>query len=220
MHYRLKVLSTKNIVMIDPTPSQEVRRRLLLTIHQDGLLDILVGLIMATFGMIPLLDAMGLNPGMRSVIFLSGYMLEVGVIVWLKQAITLPRTGLVKLRRKTTSKITLTLLIINILLFIVFAGSRVIKIPLWNLFGSYQLSILLGLAFMVPLTAAGLLLKATRFFLYGIFALGIYLAGEYLYNQGILRDFGIPVASFICGGIIAMTGAIFLFRFLHTYRPG
>lgn len=212
MHYKLIVQP-----MNQPTPSHEIRRRLMLSIHQDGLLDMLAGLIIATFGMIPLLDETGMNPGVRSVIFLSCYLLEVVVILWLKQVITLPRTGLVKLTRKTTSKLAVTLLIINIILFLVFAGSSLFKIRLWDLFGAYKLSILLGLAFMIPLTAAGFLLKAYRFSLFGLLVLVAYMAGEYLYFKGILGEHGIPAASFISGGIIAGTGSINLFRFLQTY---
>jgi hypothetical protein len=44
-------------MVIDPTsPTKDINRRLLLTLHQDGLLDVLAGLIVATFGMIPILD--------------------------------------------------------------------------------------------------------------------------------------------------------------------
>ncbi|MGW8316977.1 MAG: hypothetical protein ACWGNV_15375 [Bacteroidales bacterium] len=203
--------------MNQQTPSREIRRRLMLSIHQDGLLDILAGLIIATFGTIPLLDASGMNPGVRSVIFLSCYLLEVVVILWLKQVITLPRTGLVKLTRKTASKLAVTLLIINIILFLVFAGSYLFKIRPWDLFGSYRLSIMLGLAFMVPLTAAGLLLNAYRFTLYGLLVLAVYMAGEYLYFKEVLGDHGIPAASFISGGTIVLTGGIYLYRFIHTY---
>lgn len=190
----------------------------MLTIHQDGLLDILAGLIIATFGTIPLLDGTGMNPGVRSVIFLLAYMLEVIVILWLKRVITLPRTGLVKLTRKTTSTLALSLLIVNILLFLIFAGSYTFRIPLWNLFGSYQLSLPLGLAFMIPLTAAGVLLKAYRFSLYGLLLLTFYMAGEHLFLRGVFRDHGIPVASFLCGGLIAVTGIFLLTRFIRRYR--
>lgn len=208
------------ITMTHPTPSQEIRRRLMLTIHQDGLIDILAGLIVATFGTIPLLDGTGMHPGVRSVIFLSAYMLEVVVILWLKRAITLPRTGLVRLNRKMTSKPAITLLIINILLFLVFAGSFLFNISLWNLFGSYRLSVLLGLAFMIPLTAAGVLLRAYRFSIYGLLVLVVYMAAEHLYLLGVLGDHGIPAASFLCGGLIAFTGGIYLHRFLQTYQIG
>jgi hypothetical protein len=199
-------------------PSREIRQRLMLTIHQDGLLDILAGLIIATFGTIPLIDRTGMNPGVRSVIFLTTYLVEVLVIMWLKQRITMPRTGVVQLSRKTASPLARTLLVINILLFLLFAGSYFFKFSLWELFGSFQLSVPLGLAFMVPLTAAGILLRAYRFSLYGLLVLGIYMTGEYLYHQGVLGEFGIPVSSFISAGIIITTGVLCLRRFLRTYR--
>lgn len=189
----------------------------MLMIHQDGLLDIMAGLIIATFGTIPLIDRTGMNPGVRSVIFLTAYLIEVLLIFWLKQRITMPRTGVVKLSRKTTSPIVGILLAINVLLFLVFAGSYFFNPSPGNLFGSFQLSVPIGLAFMIPLTAAGILLRAYRFSLYGILVLGIYISGEYLYHQGVLGEFGIPVASFTSGGIIVATGSLYLYRFLRMY---
>ncbi len=53
-------------MVIDPTsPTRDINRRLLLSLHQDGLLDILAGLIVATFGLIPILDETGMNTGIR-----------------------------------------------------------------------------------------------------------------------------------------------------------
>ncbi len=48
---------------IDSTsPTREINKRLLLTLHQDGLLDVLAGLIVITFGFIPILDETSMSP--------------------------------------------------------------------------------------------------------------------------------------------------------------
>lgn len=199
-------------------PSKEISRRLLLTIHQDGLLDVLAGLIIATFGIIPLLDETGMNPGVRQVIFLLCYMVEVGSIVWLKRLVTLPRTGMVTLSRRTTSRISIILLGINLVIFLFFLGSYLFAWPMKNQLGSYQLSVPLGLIWLILLSSMGALLKAKRFFLYGVVVLVILIVGEYLFTRGVIGNHGIPHASFLSGGLIVLSGFISLIRFLRKYR--
>ena len=199
-------------------PSREINRRLMLSIHQDGLLDVLAGLIIATFGIIPLLDDTGMNPGVRQVIFLSCYLLEVVSIMWLKRVVTLPRTGLVNLSRRTTSRISLILLGINLVIFLFFLGSYLFDWPLKERFGSFQLSIPLGLIWLILLSSVGALLRAMRFSLYGVVVLVILILGEFLWSKGILQNHGIPLASFLSGGCIALSGSILLARFLRKYR--
>jgi hypothetical protein len=200
--------------MEKPSTSDQINHRLMLTIHQDGLIDILAGLIIATFGMIPILDATGLNPGVRQVIFLSCYMVEVAGLLWIKRVITLPRTGMVILSRRTTTRLSVTMLIINCLIFLVFAGTYVLKLPVRDFLGSYQLSVSLGFIFFVLFSATGLLLKALRYYL----ALGSFLFAEYLFLHGKAAEHGIPLASFFSGGVIVFSGILLLIRFLKLYR--
>jgi hypothetical protein len=200
------------------TPIDEINRKLLMTIHQDGLLDVLAGLIIATFGMVPLLDSTGMSPGARQVIFLSCYVVEVLTIVFLKRSITLPRTGLVILSRRTSTRISVILLVVNILIFLLFLFSYLFRMPLWKLFGSYQLSVPLGLIFLVMLSAAGALVKAVRYYFYGILVLAMFVGAEHLFLIGKVENHGIPLASFLSGGLIVLSGGIHLRRFLRKYH--
>lgn len=206
-------------MVIDPTtPTREINRRLLLSLHQDGLLDILAGLIVATFGLIPILDQSGLGPGLRQVIILLFYGVSVFLVFWLKRRITLPRAGYVKLSRKTTSRISIILLIINVLLFLLFAGVYIFDIPVWDYFGSYKMSVPLGLIFLIMLTVTGGLLKAARFHFYGLLVLGSFVGAEYLYNKGSIAHHGIPLAAFVSGGVIIAIGIGYLINFLKKYN--
>jgi len=54
-----------------------------MSIHQDGFYDILAGVIVIIFGLIPILDATGLTPGVRQVILLSIYGTSIFFILWL-----------------------------------------------------------------------------------------------------------------------------------------
>jgi hypothetical protein len=190
----------------------------MLTIHQDGLLDVLAGMIIASFGMIPLLDGTGMNPGVRQVIYLSCYLLEIVGILLLKRAITLPRTGLVIMSREKKTKMSVIMLIINGLIFLLFAGAYLFKIPLWKLFGDYQLSIPLGLIFFILLSALAVMLRAGRYYVYALLVLITFVVSEHLSLKGVVTEHGIPLASFLSGGIIVLSGGIYLYRFLLKYK--
>ena len=126
-----------------------------MSIHQDGFYDILAGVIVIIFALIPILDATGLTPGVRQVILLLIYGVSIFFIIWLKRRITLPRTGFVQLSKKTTTRMSVIILIVNIVIFFVFAGVYILDVPLWSHFGSYQLSIPLGLIFLIMLSFTG-----------------------------------------------------------------
>jgi len=203
----------------DPTsPTQEVNKRLLMTLHQDGLFDVLAGFIVLAFGLIPILDETRLNPGLRQIIILLFYGISVLSVLWLKRKVTFPRSGLVILSKKTTSRIWITLLIINVVVFLIFAGAILFTIPIWEYFGSFQLSIPLGLIFLVMLTVTGVMLKAPRFHIYGILVFASFVFFEHLFIRGLVVHHGIPLAAFISGGLIAFSGLVQLFRFINQYN--
>ncbi len=195
-----------------------MNKRLLLYLHQDGLFDMLAGLMVITFGLIPIFDALEMGAGLRQIVFLSFYFLEVLLVIWLKRQITLPRAGLVLLHRDKRIRMSLILLFVNVFIFLIFAGSYAINLEIWDMFGSYQLSIPLGLVFLIMFTVSGALLKAIRFFGYGILVFISFVLFEYLFMKGWGLHHGIPAAACISGGIIFLSGAVILRRFLNLYR--
>lgn len=206
-------------MILDPTtPGKHINRRILLSLHQDGLLDILAGLIIITFGIIPLLDASGLGAGWRQVIFLSLYGLEVAGVLILKKKITQPRAGLVVISGKMQRKIGLILLVLNLLIFLFFVVNYLFDLNIGKQLGQYQLSILLGLVFLMMLTVTGIMIKAFRFSVYGLLVLVSYLASEHLFLAGKIPHHGIPLASMISGGIIVLSGILLLYKFLGRYK--
>lgn len=206
-------------MVLDPTtPGKHINRRLLLTLHQDGLLDILAGMIVISFGIIPLLDDSGLGAGWRQVIFLSLYGLEVAGVMILKKKVTQPRAGLVVLSRSTQRKISTVLLVLNLAIFLLFIASYLFELKIGDVLGQYQLSIILGLAFLAILTVTGIMIKAYRFSLYGLLVFASYLGAEHLFLDGKTQHHGIPLASLISGGFIVLIGVILLTRFVNVYK--
>lgn len=208
------------IMVFDPTsPTKHINRRLLLALHQDGLLDILAGLIVITFCIIPLLDESGMGAGLRQVIFLSLYGIELGIVLMLKRRITFPRAGLVHITRSRRRKISLILLILNLGLFSFFVANYIFDFSFAELLGPYQLSILLGLAFMLLLSVSGIMIRAPRFLLFGILVFLSFVGSEYLFLGGKTPHHGIPLAGFVSGGVMVLTGLFLLMSFIRKYKP-
>ena len=199
------------------SPTRDINRRLLLTLHQDGLLDILAGLIVSTFGFVPILDETGMNPGVRQILILSFYGASVIGVLWLKRRITLPRSGYVKLTSRFSSRLSLIILIANVLIFILFAGAYIFDLQLWEYFGAHRMSVPLGLIFLVMLTVSGGLLRAPRFYLYGILVFCTYLLFEHLFLRGMAGNHGLPLAAFLSGGVMILSGVIILCRYMNRY---
>lgn len=206
-------------MILDPTsPTRDINKRLLLSIHQDGLLDILAGLIVITFGIIPLLDASGLGAGLRQVIFLSLYGIEVFGIMMLKKKISTPRLGMVIISRNKSRKYSLIMLMINLSLFLFFVASYLFDLNILDLLGQYQLSIMLGLIFMLLLSVSGAMLRAPRYAIYGLIIFICFVGSEHLFLEAKTAHHGIPLAALISGGLMVLSGSYLLMRFIQDYR--
>lgn len=155
----------------------------------------------------------------RQIRFLKVRILDsLGLGLTFKRKVTLPRTGFVQLSKKTTSRISLVMLLVNIGVFILFAGVYILRLPLWDYFGSFQLSVPLGLIFLIMFSFSGGLLKAPRFYLYGLLVLIAFMGFEYLFIKGVVAHHGIPWAGFFSGGVIFLSGCINLYIFLRRYQ--
>ena len=196
---------------------KELNGRLLLSMQQDGLPDLLGGMIVSTFGLIPILDQTGMNPGVRQVIIFSIYLLEILLVIWMKRRITAPRAGLVVVSRKVKSRISMIFLGVNLALLVFFGISYLsVGVPgTWV--GQFRLSIPLGLIFLVLFTVLAALLRASRFYFFGITVLVTLLFFEYLFNRGMVSHHGIPTACLLSGGMIIFSGGFRLIRFVKTY---
>ena len=203
----------------DPTsPTRHINKRLLLTLHQDGLLDILAGLIVITFGIIPLLDESGLGAGWRQVIFLSLYGIEVFGFLTLKKRICTPRIGMVILSRKKRRKLSLILLAFNLALFFFFIASYIFDLKIAEHLGKYQLSMMLGLTFMILLSVSGAMLNAGRFAVYGVIVFISFVGSEHLFLENRILHHGIPLATLISGGLMVLYGTYLLRRYIREYK--
>ena len=204
--------------MNSPTTPREINRRIFLNLHQDGILDMLGGSIVLTFGLIPILDSTPMGPGLRQVLLLGIYFIEILAVILLKNHITFPRAGRVIMRPEKRKALSLTFLIVNIALFLLLAGSSLAGWSPADRLGQFRLPVLLGSLFLLLFSVSGVLLKAARFHAYGLLVLGAYLLSGFLYSRGFGTNDGIPAAAFSSGGIILFCGATLFILFLRKYK--
>jgi len=202
--------------MKNQSVSSEVRRQLMLRTSEDGTFDMLAGLILITFGFVPILDNVGLQPGFRQIILFGFYIIEIFGIVILKRAVVWPRTGYFELTKKHKSRIGIILLAINIVLFLGIVGLLLLRRD-QDYIIKYTLSLSLGTLFLVMLSAVAAIFRSYRFYIYALMVPALMIFSEYLYHRDLLREFGLPFSANLSGSIMVITGIVLLIRFLKKY---
>lgn len=206
--------------MTNPSVSQHIRKRLMLNFHRDGLIDILGGMIVVTFGTVPLLDETGMHPGIRQMLLFAMFGAEAGLFLLLKRVITQPRAGRIRLLKQQARRIWVSLLVLNLFLLVFVLAGSLTSLPILGFAAEYQLSVSLGLIFLGMFTMVAAILRVNRFYLYGILVITSFMWMEHLFFRGALSHHGIPAACLITGATMSATGGILLARFIWNHREG
>ena len=194
-----------------------IEKRAFKSTFQDGLIDILIGIILSQFAISPLLTDLGLGDFWSSTVMLPVFVIFLLLYRTGKKYITVPRIGLMKagLKRKTkTSKLLLffsILLMFGIiagLLFWLFWQKKPVK---WIAPGVLIALMLSGF------TAAGYFLNNTRLFIYGIMIAILIPIGEILFWKGVVSHHGYPLTFGIACSAMIITGIMLLIRFVRKY---
>jgi len=182
---------------------------------QDGLLDIQIGIMMLTFVLVLYLGPY-LGDFWSSMIFLPVWAgIFYGLRIFRKKIIQ-PRVGVVeygKHRKTRLKKITLVIMVINVLALILGVVSFFYFSTLPGWFYSTQLSIII----LVGFSLAGYMLEFPRLYLYGILAASAPTIGELLYTRLGVPHHGFPVTFGVAGGLMILCGLIILLRLLKKY---
>jgi hypothetical protein len=186
---------------------KEIKRQVYLFYSEDGLADLGIGLMVFGFGIFLLVDLPALVGLMGLFPFLIWYL---G-----KEYLVFPRVGSIHPDQETKKRfrgffMNICLIGLGVLFFYLLnrnsGGSFLSQHPLM-LFG-----LILGLA----ISSLGLVLKTSRFYLYGGLVFAAMAVGEFLSSSITAVDpYLISVIS--AGGIILVAGLIILARFLKKY---
>ena len=188
--------------MIQNLNLKEIEKKTYFSFHQDGIIDLFVGLSFMLYGIVLLWG----NPALIGLCFLPTLL-----IMPVKKWLTQPRMGIVRFAQNRKKKITKTGIVVLILGILVF-----LSITLFQKNGSLSswldqyFLILFGLIVAIPPFIGAVTLGVSRYYGYGLLILITFSIGNFI------RD-SFPVLFLILGGIFFGIGLILLVRFLIQY---
>ncbi len=186
---------------------ESLKRKLYLSYHGDGILDLVIGLTILGFGISMKMDS-------SASIILSW----LGIILYapLKNIITVPRMGYVQFDDKRTRKTRLMILLgigaATFLLFLalfMFARSDAFSVEFEAWFEQYYLLVLSVFPALI-LAGAALLLGVHRWLIHAFLIVAIIFVGIQL-------DVPEPTSVMVLGGTVLLIGLGLLGRFLRKY---
>jgi len=187
------------------TPELDLKaleKRVYTSFHQDGIIDIFVGLLLFVDGLLMLSG---------NAAFVGVAVVIVFLILPVKRVITVPRIGMAKFSPARNSQLTkfgLMLLIGGALVFMIFAlrGSSSV-LTQWM---REYFDLVFGVMFALLAGAAAILTGLKRYIGYVVEILIIFTVG-YLFN------WPFPVALSITGALVSLSGVVTFIRFLQKY---
>jgi hypothetical protein len=192
---------------------QEAERRVFRSVFQDGLWDVFLGCFVLLFALAPLLSR-SLGDFWSSAVFLPFWGLIALAIRLLRKHVIAPRLGVVRFgqaRKKRLVKFSMVMLMVNTAALIL----GIVAAALAKVAGQVM-PIVLGLIFLVGLSATAYLLDFRRLYAYGLLLALSPIIGEWLYTHQNVAHHGFPVAFGITAGIMILTGIAILVQFLRS----
>jgi hypothetical protein len=186
---------------------KKLERKAFLSYHQDGLLDIIIGLYITGFGVF---IATG------NVVFMTIGWLPIMLFIPLKNRITVPRFGYVRFssQRQSTFRLALAV-VVGVLLLAFFTGmfffvsSGQMPARVEAFLRQYDMFVLCTLMSII-LLAVGVLIGLKRLYIYAALLILSSAIGSYLWLNPSIYLIGV-------GFVILATGLMMLVRFIRKY---
>lgn len=193
---------------------REVEKKTYMSYHQDGLLDIIIGLYALAFGIGIVADKI---LDFSFAVIMPGILIAIILPIWIqaKRKITLPRIGYVNIGTKGSNKLFALLVglavaglgVFFLFTMMTFQNGR----PEWIetiLFQYGMIWIGLGAAVIGSLFAYTMGLK--RLHAYGLLILALFTSGHFL-------SIPFQYLLLVIGSVIIASGAVLLVRFIRKY---
>ena len=186
---------------------RQLERKAYLSYHQDGLVDIVIGLAIITFGIMFLPWFIETSWMAFSGLFIVWVITFAGI----KRAITVPRIGYVEFKARRRTRLMLligVLTVINVVLFLIPAlGLLTPELRQFlTIYGYALVALVVGGLFIL----FGFVTEIQRLMGYGIIAFVVFLIAQFF-----PMHLSIPVI--VVGLMMAVYGFVLLFRFLRKY---
>jgi hypothetical protein len=204
---RWKVVSIIEAKIVTKEPNlKEIERRAYMSYHQDGLLDIFVGVFILGFGVGVFMDIM-LEFGFGSI--MPAILIAVILPVWVaaKRKITMPRTGFVKFGTRGSNKlfaIFLGLMVAGLGVFFAFTLFQGGQSPWLDVIFQNGL-IIMGIGSLAVCILFGYSMGLKRLYAYGLLALIVLAIGQFtgIFFAYLLVALGTTVLATGCALLIA-----------------
>ena len=184
-----------------------LKRKVYLSYHRDGILDLVAGSVVLGFGTFMLTD---------NIAFLMAGWFMMMMYVFLKKRITVPRYGFVRIdsEKKALMKswISVGIGVLVLLLFFllpIFLRREPTSPEMEALLRRYHMVPLSTMLFGLPALGAAIFLGLKRFYLYALLAAGLPLLGAWLNIETYL-----PIIT--TGAVILTFGTVLLVTFLKN----
>jgi len=183
-------------------------RKVYLSYHQDGILDLVAGTVVFGFG---------LNMLTGNIVFLMVGWMTMMLYVLIKQRITIPRFGYVRFesenRTKSKAMISVGIGVLVLFLFVAFKffvdrQPTSLEMDAW--IQRYHMVPLSGIMFSLPALGAAIFLGLNRFYLYALLAVGLPALGAWANIETY-----IPIVT--TGLSMLAIGTVLLVNFLKKY---
>jgi hypothetical protein len=185
---------------------KEIERKVYMSYHQDGLIDISIAIIVLAFGIMMFMD-MGWMGGVFAIVGISVY-------VAAKKTLIVPRIGFVKFaayRVKAMQAIAIGVLSLFMLLGVVaFMQFESVGTPSWLLFVIENHMLAIGVSVATSFCAAGYTFRIRRMYAYALLTLTMFVTGHFLY-------YPFHYYLILLGTLILLFGLSMLIRFIRRY---
>ncbi len=192
---------------------KEMERKAFMSYHEDGVLDLCLGIYILVIGISLAFDDL--------ILFILAYFIAFSVWTGVKKKITAPRIGYVKFGPGQTSKVkmvTALAVVVTVLCLLtsvaLWYSTATRSSPSWvkTLFSEY-IMLLIGGTGASLIALGAYVLGITRLYSYAVVAGAVFAAGHFLAVSA-------SHAAVVVGGVITLGGLIKLIQFVRTYpRP-
>jgi hypothetical protein len=186
---------------------KEIERQVFLSYSEDGLIDIAIGVVITSWGLMLTQEPTGL----------IGLLGLLGLGIWYvgKRLITIPRIGVIEPGPKMERRLTNLAVFLVVLGLVVLGGILISRAVGSFAISDYSLAIL-GLVLAAGAALLAYLLNTARIYGYAVILFVSFAGGEILAKSITTFD-AFALSVIVGGGLILLSGLVVLVHFVRKY---
>ena len=194
---------------------KQIERKAYTSYFQDGLWDIVIGVLVAAWAVGPLLSDLGLSDIWSGVIFLPFVAVAFAVLWAGKRFITRPRMGLVRFGPKRKARLTKVGLMTSALLAVGLIVGLFASMS--STTSGWVHSAALCAVLLAGFSVGAYFLDFPRLYLYGALLALCLPVGEVLFRYAGVAHHGWPATFGVSAAVMLLIGVTLFARFVHKY---